>query len=250
MTVAAAPGVNIFGNFATAYETPTTVELSNTPTGVGGFNQQLDPQDLQSIELGVRGLITPARLRYEVATYVSTVDNALVSFQNVDEQTFFRNAGKSSRDGIELLLEWVPNASFDVTVAYTYQDFVFEDFATGGDDFAGNDEPGAPPHRVFGGLSYTAPFGLRSGLNVRWVDEYVLNNANTVTNWAYTVVDLRFGWDARWGDTDVRPFIGIDNLLGERYNSSAITNAFGGRYYEPSPGREVYAGMTFGFGVR
>ena len=250
VTVAAAPGVNIFGNFATAYETPTTVELSNTPTGVGGFNQDLDPQDLQSIELGVRGLITPARLRYEVATYVSTVDNALVSFQNVDEQTFFRNAGKSSRDGIELLLEWVPNASFDATVAYTYQDFVFEEFATGGDDFAGNDEPGAPPHRVFGGLSYTAPFGLRSGLNVRWVDEYVLNNANTVTNWAYTVVDLRFGWDARWGDTDVRPFIGIDNLLDERYNSSAITNAFGGRYYEPSPGREVYAGMTFGFGVR
>ena len=250
VTVAAAPGVNIFGNFATAYETPTTVELSNTPTGVGGFNQDLDPQDLRSIELGVRGLITPARLRYEVATYVSTVDNALVSFQNVDEQTFFRNAGKSSRDGIELLLEWVPNASFDATVAYTYQDFVFEEFATGGDDFAGNDEPGAPPHRVFGGLSYTAPFGLRSGLNVRWVDEYVLNNANTVTNWAYTVVDLRFGWDARWGDTDVRPFIGIDNLLDERYNSSAITNAFGGRYYEPSPGREVYAGMTFGFGVR
>ncbi len=250
VTVAAAPGVNIFGNFATAYETPTTVELSNTPTGEGGFNQQLDPQDLQSFELGVRGLITPARLRYEVATYVSTVDNALVSFQNVDEQTFFRNAGKSSRDGIELLLEWVPNATFDATVAYTYQDFVFEEFATGGDDFAGHDEPGAPPHRVFGGLSYTAPFGLRSGLNVRWVDEYVLNNANTVTNWAYTVVDLRFGWDARWGDTDVRPFIGIDNLLDERYNSSAITNAFGGRYYEPSPGREVYAGMTFGFGVR
>ena len=250
VTVAAAPGVNIFGNFATAYETPTTVELSNTPTGEGGFNQQLDPQDLQSVELGVRGLIAPARLRYEVATYVSTVDNALVSFQNVDEQTFFRNAGKSSRDGIELLLEWVPNASFDATVAYTYQDFVFEEFATGGDDFAGKDEPGAPPHRVFGGLSYTAPFGLRSVLNVRWVDEYVLNNANTVTNWAYTVVDLRFGWDARWGDTDVRPFIGIDNLLDERYNSSAITNAFGGRYYEPSPGREVYAGMTFGFGVR
>ena len=250
VTVAAAPGVNIFGNFATAYETPTTVELSNTPTGEGGFNQQLDPQDLESFELGVRGLITPARLRYEVATYVSTVDNALVSFQNVDEQTFFRNAGKSSRDGVELLLEWVPNASFDATIAYTYQRFVFEEFATGGDDFAGNDEPGAPPHRVFGGVSYTAPFGLRSGLNVRWVDEYVLNNANTVTNWAYTIVDLRFGWDARWGDTDVRPFIGIDNLLDERYNSSAITNAFGGRYYEPSPGREVYGGLTFGFGVR
>ena len=34
-TFTAAPGVNIFTNFATAYETPTTVELSNTPTGRG-----------------------------------------------------------------------------------------------------------------------------------------------------------------------------------------------------------------------
>ena len=250
VTVAAAPGVNIFGNVATAYETPTTVELSNTPTGVGGFNQDLDPQDLRSFEVGVRGLIEPARLRYEAAVYVSTVDNALVSFQNVNELDFFRNAGKSSRDGVELLLEWVPNPSFNTRFAYTYQDFVFEEFNTGSSDFAGKDEPGAPPHRVFAGFNYTAPFGLRSGATVRWVDEFTLNNANTVFNWAYTVVDLRFGFDATWGDVDVRPFFGVDNVFDERYNSSAITNAFGGRFYEPSPDREVYVGFSIGAGIR
>ena len=250
VTVAAATNVNLFANFATAYETPTTVELSNTPTGAGGFNQELDPEDLTSFEVGVRGLIEPARLRYEAAVYVSTVDSALVSFQNVNELDFFRNAGKSSRDGVELLLEWVPNASFNTRVAYTYQDFVFEEFNTGSSDFAGKDEPGAPPHRVFAGFNYTAPFGLRSGATVRWVDEFTLNNANTVFNWAYTVVDLRFGFDAKWGDVDVRPFFGIDNLFDERYNSSAITNAFGGRYYEPSPDREFYVGFTIGGGIR
>ncbi len=92
--------------------------------------------------------------------------------------------------------------------------------------------------------------GLRSGASVRWVDEFTLNNANTVFNWAYTVVDLRFGYDTKWGDVDVRPFVGIDNLFDERYNSSAITNAFGGRYYEPSPDREIYVGLTVGAGVR
>ncbi len=94
--------------------------------------------------MGVRGLIESARLRYEAAVYVSTVDNALVTFQNPLSQDFFRNAGKSSRDGVELLLEWVPNASFNTRFAYTYQDFVFEEFDTGSSDFAGKDEPGAP----------------------------------------------------------------------------------------------------------
>ena len=249
-TFAAASGVNIFTNFATAYETPTTVELSNTPTGEGGFNQDLDPQDLRSFEVGLRGLIEPARLRYEVAVYTSTVDNALVTFQNPLSQDFFQNAGKSSRDGVELLLRWVPNSSFNARFAYTYQDFVFEEFKTDSDDFSGQDEPGAPPHRIYTGFNYTAPFGLRSGATVRWVDEYALNNRNTVFNWAHTVVVLRFGYETTWGDSTVRPFVGLDNLFDERYNFSAITNAFGGRYYEPSPGREVYAGLTIGFGVR
>ena len=151
---------------------------------------------------------------------------------------------------VTVMLDWVPNTSFNTRVAYTYQDFVFEEFNTGSADFAGKDEPGAPPHRIFAGFNYTAPFGLRSGATVRWVDEFTLNNANTVFNWAYTVVDLRFGYDTTWGDVDVRPFVGIDNVFDERYNSSAITNAFGGRYYEPSPGREVYVGLTIGGGRR
>ena len=50
--------------------------------------------------------------------------------------------------------------------------------------------------------------------------------------------------------SDVRPFLGIDNLFDERYNSSIITNAFGGRYFEPSPDREFYVGLTIGAGVR
>ena len=248
-TFAAAPGANIFANAATAYETPTTVELSNTPTGEGGFNQDLEPQDLRSLEVGVRGLIAPARLRYEVAAYVSTVDNALVTFQNPLSQDFFRNAGKSSRDGIELLLEWVPSASFSTRFAYTYQNFTFERFVTESSDFSGKIEPGSPPHRIFTGLNYTTQFGLRSGATLRWVDAYTLNNTNTVFNWAHTVVDLRFGFDRRWGSSNIRPFVGIDNLFDERYNSSAITNAFGGRYYEPSPGREVYVGLTIGAGI-
>ena len=87
-------------------------------------------------------------------------------------------------------------------------------------------------------------------MTVRRVGEFTLTNDGSQSNWAYTVVDLRFGLDQEWGGVEVRPFLGIDNLLGERYNSSGITNAFGRRFYEPSPGREIYVGITFGGGVR
>ena len=252
ITVAATSTLNLYGNFATAYETPTTVELSNTPDGAGGFNQLLEPERLRSAEVGIRGLIEPARMQYDIAYYRARVVDALVPFERADEQTFFDNAGESARNGLELSLDWQPVSRLRGRLAYTRQDFTFAEFMLGGTDYSGNLEPGAPPHRLFAGFDYAAPFGLRSSATVRWVDEFFLTNANAAaaTNWAYAVVDLRFGWDARWGDVDFRPFIGIDNLLSERYNSSAITNAFGGRYYEPSPGREIYGGITFGAGVR
>ena len=250
VTFLAASGVNLYTNFSTAYETPTTVELSNRPTGEGGFNQDLEPQNLRSFEVGVRGLAAPSRLRYEAAVYFARLTDVLVPFQRPDEQVFFANAGESSRNGLELALEWLATPELSARVAYTYQDFVFDEFMLGDDDFAGRNEPGSPPHRVFAGVTHRAPFGLTSIAQLRWVDRYAVNNANTDFNWAYTVVDLRFAFDRRWGDADVRPFLGIDNLFDERYNSSTITNGFGRRYYEPSPDREIYGGVTIGFGVR
>ena len=250
VTFLAASGVNLYANFATAYETPMTVELSNRPTGEGGFNQDLNPQNLRSFEVGVRGLSEPTRLRYEAAVYFSKLDDVLVPFQRPDEQIFFANAGKSTRNGLELALEWLATSDLSARVAYTHQDFVFDEFVLDGEDFAGQDEPGTPPHRLFAGVTHRAPFGMTSIAQLRWVDKYAVNNANTDFNWSYTVVDLRFALDRRWGDTDFRPFIGIDNLFDQRYNSSTITNGFGRRYYEPSPDREIYGGFTIGFGVR
>lgn len=250
VTFLAANGVNLYSSFATAYETPTAQELSNQPSGFGGFNQDLEPEDLKSWEIGVRGLAEPARLHYELAFYTSQVTNGLIPFERPDGVVFFTNAGEISRNGVEALVEWVPDSSFSARFAYTYSDFTFDKFILDGTDFGGNPEPGAPPHQVFAGVTHRAPFGLTSIAQLRWQDEYSVRNDNTASNWAYTVFDLRFALDRRWGDSDFRPFIGIDNVFDERYNAWTIANGFGGRYYDPSPGREVYGGVTIAFGVR
>ena len=251
VTFLAANGLNLYSSLSMAYETPTAQELSNQPSGEGGFNQDLEPEDLTSWEIGVRGLAEPARLRYEFAFYTAQVTNGLVPFERPDGVVFFTNAGETSRNGVEMLVEWVPDSSFAARFAYTYQDFTFDKFTDeGGVNHDGNIEPGTPPHRVFAGVTHRTPYGLTSIAQLRWVDEYTVRNDNTAFNWAYTVVDLRFALDRRWGDADFRPFIGIDNLFDERYNAWTITNGFGGRFYDPSPGREVYGGVTIGLGIR
>jgi len=241
--------LNLYTNVATAYQTPTAVELSNRADGLGGFNDELGPEQLRSYEVGARGALAPLRSRFEFATYVSRVDNALVRFTRPDEQAYFRNAGRTNRRGVEALFEWMPTSRLRGRVAYTYQHFAFGRFVAPEGDFSGKVEPGAPPHQLILGGTYTASAGLFSSLQYRFIDAYPVNSTNTIANWSYQIVDLRLGLDRRAGKLRLRPFVSIDNLFNERYNSSAIVNSLGDRYFEPSPGREFAVGLTLGANI-
>lgn len=249
LVYAATDSLNLYANFATAYQTPLTQELANRPTGQGGgFNQDLQPSNLRSVEAGTRGYLARARLRYEIIGFRSTLKNAFVAFQRADGRAYYANAAESARNGVESLLEWTPVARLRARLAYTYQDFQFQKFVSGGVDYAGRREPGTPPHQLSAQAIYATSFGLQSTAQVRWVDSYPVDNANVNANWSYTVVDLRFGFTLTREHVNLRPFIGIDNLFNERYNGSTSANAFGARFYDPAPGRTFYVGLNISAG--
>jgi iron complex outermembrane receptor protein len=41
----------------------------------------------------------------------------------------------------------------------------------------------------------------------------------------------------------VEPYLGVENVFDRDYVAAVTVNAFGGRYYEPGPGRSLYAGL-------
>ena len=241
------PALTLYANASTAFETPTTSELSNRPSGGGGFNPELGPQTLRTLEAGLKG--GAGVLRWELVGYLSDVDDALIPYEGATEEVFYRNAGRVERKGIEASLTWRAARGLRARLAYTLQENTFESFETPGGDYSGNAEPGVPDHRLFAGASYRAPFGLRAGVDVRWVDDFPVDDANTASNWSYAVTDLRLRWEGRPGGGPlVRPFLGVDNVFDVRYNGSVVPNAFGDRFYEPAPGRELFGGLTVAFG--
>jgi iron complex outermembrane receptor protein len=248
LTYLATGWLNVYGHFATAYQTPLTVELTNPSVREGGFNPDLKPSMLRSGEFGVRGLAAPAKVRYEVSGYLSRIEDALVGFQRADQKTYYRNAGSARRNGVEMLVDWEPVRRLEARVAYTYQHFTFTHFVVPEGDFSGNREPSAAPHQLALRASYELPFGLRGSAQLQHVSAYPVNNANTVSNWAYTVVDLRVAASRSWKMLGARPYFGIDNLFDERYNGSTVPNAAGARFFEPSPGRQGYVGLTLELG--
>jgi iron complex outermembrane recepter protein len=236
---------------ATVFETPTTTELANRPDGAGGFNPELEPQHARSVEVGARGDLG-AQTTYQLAVYRSHIRNALIPFQVPEAQgrDFFRNAGTAVHQGAEAALGVALLPRLSATLAYAYTDAVFDDYTVRGVAFDGNHVPGVAPHRWTGGLNYRREGGLFTGVEGVRVSSIPVDDANTDVSPAYALVNARIGHTGvRLGRTELAPFVGLNNLLDQEYNAAVTINAFGGRFFEPGPGRSLYFGMSVRGGV-
>ncbi len=257
------PYLKIYANFATSFQTPTTNELSNNPSGSGGFNPSLEPEKIKSYELGAWGILQPYNLNFETAFFIMNFNNMLISYQSQaagSEEIFYKNAGKAENIGAEMKLTWNPLNETTVTASYTKMHFIFKDYLIG---FTDNSEiykykqldenhiPGIPENYFTAGMNYNSPFGMSINLKAEWFDKYFTNDFNgpapgsnfptgDFVNNSYLKADIILGYDLKLKDCGLNIFVGINNIFNKRYNASIVQNAAGNRFFEPSAGRNFY----------
>ncbi|MFL5386471.1 MAG: TonB-dependent receptor family protein [Longimicrobiaceae bacterium] len=247
VSVSATPWLAVYGNLATSFQTPTTTELANRPSGAGGFSPELGPERTRSLEVGAKARRGAAWV--EVAAYRARIDSMLIGFEvaGFPGRQFYRNAGQARHRGIEAGAGVRALRALTLRAAYTHTDARFRRYVVGTTDLRGNRVPGIAPHR-FDATAYWRPArGPFAGLDLRHESATPVADgdaAGSLSSPAYTVLDLRGGWtELRAGRFRLSPSLGITNLLDVDYNTSVVVNAAGGRYYEPAPGRAVYGGV-------
>jgi iron complex outermembrane receptor protein len=242
---------NLYANFGTSFQTPTTTELANRPEGAGGFNPALQPERTRSFEAGLRGVLD-GRTTYQLAAYHARTRNALIGFEvpAMPGRTFYRNAGSAVHRGVEAEATALLMDDVALRLAYTLTDARFGSYRTAGEVLDGKRVPGVAPHRAEASLRYRTAGGYLE-LWGRALAGIPADDQNNATSPAYALAGVRGGVDGvRVGGVEVAPFAGLDNLFGQRYNAAVSINAFGGRYYEPGPGRTFFAGARVGLGGR
>ena len=127
--------------------------------------------------------------------------------------------------------------------AYTFGDYTFGEFQTADAVFDGNDLPGVPKHRLHHSIRAETNSGVWIALDNTYSSSMFMDDANSVETEGYLAMGLRAGATVYTGDLALAPFVGVLNLLDERYVGSAVVNAGFGRYFEPSPPRNAYVGM-------
>ena len=233
-----------FASYSSGFETPTTTELAN-PDASGGFNPSLNPQTANSFEIGYKG--GSDKLFYEVSLFQIDLKDELIPFELAafPGRTFYINAGSSDRTGLETALSWQSDSGFGIDASFTWSDFKFDSFIDdNGNDFSGNQMPGLPRKFGYVGLSYAVDNGFSGILETVYSGDLYANIENSVEVSSYAVANLRFSIDIEGGKWLFRTYAGINNLFDESYNNNIRINAFGGRYFEPAPGRHVYVGVV------
>jgi iron complex outermembrane receptor protein len=242
-----APQRQLYANIGTAFESPTFTEFAR-PDGRSGFNPDLEPQETVSQELGMRGVMA-GELEYDVALFSADVRNEILPFDQ-DGRTFYQNAGKTDRRGIEVGLGWTPAWAWRVTSALTLAEYQLDSFG----DNSGNRMPGLPRQQWVNQLRWRSTDQHYLSLETRYQGKVYAENSNQTRVNDYWLVHLRGGKTFRFGDQQLELFAGIRNLLDEDYFGNIRINANSDRpdpadrgYFEPAPERHFHAGAKLSF---
>ncbi len=256
-----------YANYGTSFESPTTTELVNRPDMTGGFNPDLDPERTHGVETGIRGGIANARVNYDLAVFYMQVNDRLIPFQTEEggDRDFYRNQNSTIHRGFEGFLEIQPHSALMARGGYNLSIFEFDvdepdadqEITDPGEDPAidGNRLPGIPEHRLYGHVRWM-PGGFWFGADFEYVGEHYVNDANSMINDSYFLIDIEIGHRGIPFTESmlVKPFLKIDNVTNQTYSGSININADPfiddveqRRYFEAGSGITVNAGFTINF---
>lgn len=239
-------------SWMTGLSNPTTTEVR---TNEGSINQLLQAEEGTNYELNFRGAYLNDRLSFDLSLFHFQLKDAITTFTNGQGVVLFRNAGETRQNGLELnakysWFESSDDAKMNVEshMAYTYHDFSFEDYVDVGGDFSGNALPGTAKNVLNISTRLTLKNGFYFNLNYRYSDPIPLTDENTFYSRAFNLLNTKVGYS---GDLDKRlgfeVFAGMNNLFDVSYSLGNDLNAFGRRYFQPAPDRNVYFGLKLQF---
>ena len=240
------PNLTLVSRYGTAFETPALSELSANPTGTGGFNKNLSPQSSTTLEFGFKG--NWRRHFFELTWFDIQVENEILPYEleEFPGRTFYNNSGKTSRTGIELAHNKSWFSFLSTKISYTWSDFEFEEYLVGGNDFSQFRLPGIPEHMFSWQVDLNHPW-LNAQFRGQHYSTMWADNANSEQVNPFSLLDFSVFRTFKKVKFELTPYLHIENLLNVDYFDNIRINAFGGRYYEPGPGRQFRAGIKMRF---
>ena len=233
---------NIFFSFGTSFETPTLNELSNNPNGEG-LNEDLKSSSSLNYEIGWRKSVS--NLTLEAIAYVISSENEILPYEleQFPGKNFYQNVGSTSRYGVELNSQ-LSFKGVIINLSYTLSTNKFQDFIIDNNNLAGNLIPGIPSQMLDLDLIFKLSRGRSLIISNRLIGERYADNANETLISSYNLLNIKYSKEI-FKKSEI--FLGVNNAFNQEYFDNIRINAFGKRYYESAPKRNLYFGINLSF---
>ena len=237
-----APEMSLYASAGRGFETPTFAELAYRRNGTG-LNFALQPSLSTNAEIGFKGRIGDNQ-NVTLARFDTTTRDEIVTDTAGGGRTIFKNAGRTRRTGWEASWQAVLPAGFDARAAYTALDARYAEAFTSGANASivpvGNKLPGVPGTSLYAELQWHHfESGFSAALEARHNSKVYVDDQNSDAAAAYTLANLRLGFEQKARDWRFTETLRIDNLTDRTYIGSVIVADSNGRFFEPAPRRSL-----------
>ena len=242
-TYAFGTGATAFAAFRAGFRAPSEGQIFRQGSSVNTIG--LRPVKVESYELGLRGRIGQ-RFTYDVAGYVMTKFDDILSYTLASGATEIVNAGETRHRGVEVSLGLEATRDLVVTAGYTYGRHAYEQWviSTTGTNYSGNEMDVAPRHFGSARLRYTPAF-LGGGDLVAEVSRmgwYYMDPADSHYYTGHTLLNLRGSWVLLHRAT---LFARVMNATNKRYAERATFTTARGEEFSPGLPRTLYLGVQY-----
>ncbi|MEI7483813.1 MAG: TonB-dependent receptor [Ignavibacteriota bacterium] len=261
------PYIALYTSYGIGVDIPAVSELDNNYTTSNTkytLNPDLKPQNSQNFELGIKGNILNRnsefmrKIKFEATFFDYVVRNEIVPF-TINQNTFFRNATRTNRLGVEVGFMCEPFEGIELVTNYTLTNFKYEDYSaviqgpSGNttENYNGNYVPSIPRHIL--NLIFNYEFEISDKVNglLQWDCDYLtsmyVNDNNSESTPSYFYGNVMGGINFTVGKFNTVFYAGINNIFDKRYVGYVNINDFYGRYYETGEPRSIYSGLNVSY---
>lgn len=252
------PYIKFQGRLATGYSPPSIAELRRDD---GSISSNVSPETTTSIEMQPAIFLFRRKLLAEVGLYSMQTRNAILPRQLITTEYVYQNAGKTRQNGMEAFIRYIPRELksdfyYELQGTAAVQDYRFADYVKDTLNLTGNLVPGTPRLTLAASTLLRFRKRLEVHLTGRYNGRTWADDANTVSQAGYWLFNAQLSFHVLSGSNstsadDKPPLLtvlaGMNNVLDQQYTNFLALNAFGGRNWNPAPGRNVFGGIQFRF---
>ncbi|WMN07857.1 TonB-dependent receptor [Marivirga arenosa] len=235
-----------FASLSEGFSSPTLDEIR---TNEGSINRNLQAERGRTYELGHK--YYSRKIQFDATVFYAGLRETITTYTNPDGVVLFRNAGATNQLGTEIGINAVLYKNEESIIkninsrtSYNFYEFTFDNYQQEEEDFSGNLLTGVPQHTFNQVFDFDITNQVNLNIHYRYVSEIPLRDDNTLFADPYHLVNLNAEYKLPI-QAKIKLFVGMENLFDTTYSLGNDLNAFGGRYYQPAPGRNFYVGLNW-----